>query len=38
VETIRDALDRNCKVVIAKEQELKAAYEMLKERPLWYYR
>jgi len=33
VETIRDALDRNCRVVIVKEQELKAAYEMLKERP-----
>lgn len=33
METIRDALDRNCKVVIAKESELSDAYQNLRERP-----
>lgn len=33
VETIRDALDRNCRVVIAKERDLLDAYNNLRERP-----
>ncbi|MCX7788377.1 MAG: [FeFe] hydrogenase H-cluster maturation GTPase HydF [Spirochaetes bacterium] len=33
VETIRDALDRGCTVVIAKERELREAYGNLRDRP-----
>ncbi len=33
VETIRDALDRNCSVVVSKESELDDTYRNLRERP-----
>lgn len=33
VETIRDALDRDCKVVVCKERELYDTYRMLKSPP-----